>query len=317
MSRLAATSAVLLILLLATPARALFHIAVIDEIKSGAAGNPNLQYVEIRMLSAGQNQVAHTRLTVFRCSANGGGNVVLINDLPTNVPNAVAGGRWIMASPDATTFLAASGISPNFTWNSSVAGSIPTSCGMVCWGAPGILPPNPPTWDASVPSNYTDCVSYGAYDGPAIPGGAAPATATPGNATFSLTRTDAAQFSNQFALACPTPTNNAGNTGSFGACSPPTTTTTTTPPPTTTTTTLPPPICGDVNGDHSVDIGDALVVAQFDVGIWQCGQAPFRNPQVCDVNGDGFCNIGDALQLARCDVGAISCAFTCRPFSCP
>src|SRR5438128_915388 len=75
--------------------------------------------------------------------------------------------------------------------------------------------------------------------------------------------------------------------------------------------------CGDVNGDGVVNIGDALVVAQFDVGLRQCGVAPFIHPVVCDVNGDGACNIGDALRIAQCDVGLISCAFTCGPFACP
>jgi hypothetical protein len=75
--------------------------------------------------------------------------------------------------------------------------------------------------------------------------------------------------------------------------------------------------CGDVNGDGVVNIGDALIVAQFDVGLRQCGVAPFSHPDVCDVNGDGACNIGDALRIAQCDVGLISCAFTCRPFTCP
>src|SRR2546425_248355 len=75
--------------------------------------------------------------------------------------------------------------------------------------------------------------------------------------------------------------------------------------------------CGDVNGDGVVNIGDALVVAQFDVGLRQCGVAPFIHPEVCDVNGDGACNIGDALRMAQCDVGLISCAFTCGAFTCP
>ena len=35
-----------------------------------------------------------------------------------------------------------SGITPDFTWDNGVTGSIPTSCGMVCWGAPGgTVPP--------------------------------------------------------------------------------------------------------------------------------------------------------------------------------
>src|SRR5437667_6601622 len=75
--------------------------------------------------------------------------------------------------------------------------------------------------------------------------------------------------------------------------------------------------CGDVNGDGVVNIGDALVVAQFDVGLRQCGVAPFIHPEVCDVNGDGACNIGDALRMAQCDVGLISCTFTCGAFTCP
>src|SRR5207244_2991666 len=73
--------------------------------------------------------------------------------------------------------------------------------------------------------------------------------------------------------------------------------------------------CGDVNGDGVVDIGDALVVAQFDVGLRLCGQ--LAHPEACDVNGDGACNIGDALRISQCDVGLISCAFTCGPFTCP
>ncbi len=38
--------------------------------------------------------------------------------------------------------------------------------------------------------------------------------------------------------------------------------------------------------------------------------------KVCDVNRDGACNIGDALRLAQCDVGLISCTFPCPPFLC-
>src|SRR5712664_851271 len=73
--------------------------------------------------------------------------------------------------------------------------------------------------------------------------------------------------------------------------------------------------CGDVNGDGIVNIGDALVVAEFDVGIRQCSQ--LIHPEACDVNGDGACNIDDALRIAQCDVGLISCAFTCGTFRCP
>jgi len=81
---------------------------------------------------------------------------------------------------------------------------------------------------------------------------------------------------------------------------------------------MPTASCGDVNGDGTVNIGDALITAQYDVGKRTCGLAPFSHPEVCDVNHDAACNIGDALKMAQCDVGLISCAFTCTPaFSCP
>src|SRR5689334_12016534 len=116
----------LAVLLVATPARAVFHLAVIDELMSGAGGDPTVQYVEIRMLAGLQNQVCHSRLTVFRCQADGGGSQVLIDDLggaaATNpcVPNEGADVRWIMASPSSVTFLTDSGITPDFTWDSTV-----------------------------------------------------------------------------------------------------------------------------------------------------------------------------------------------------
>jgi len=69
-----------------------------------------------------------------------------------------------------------------------------------------------------------------------------------------------------------------------------------------------------VNGDRVVNIGDALVVSQFDVGLRPCSE--LTHPEACDVNGDGACNIGDALKMAQCDVGLTSCAFTCGPFAC-
>src|SRR6266403_797096 len=70
MSRIAVLVALLLALLVPAPVRAAFHIAVIDEVMSGVnngtISNSNIQYVEIRQLFAGQDNVCHTRLTVFR-----------------------------------------------------------------------------------------------------------------------------------------------------------------------------------------------------------------------------------------------------------
>src|SRR5947209_7065927 len=122
-------------------------------------------------------------------------------------------------------------VTPDFTF----AGGIPRTCGMVCWGA-SVDPvtsfaKDPATWSASEPNNYVDCVAYGPYTGPQRTGAGPPASATPGDGIHSLDRVTNA--SNDFALACPTPTSNgppggAEVTGTFGPCAPPTTTTTVT-----------------------------------------------------------------------------------------
>lgn len=58
---------------------------------------------------------------------------------------------------------------------------------------------------------------------------------------------------------------------------------------------------GDVNNDNSIDIVDALLIAQYYVGL---NPSPF-NPQVADVNCDGTIDIIDALMVAQYYVGII------------
>ncbi|TMB22163.1 MAG: hypothetical protein E6J71_06540 [Deltaproteobacteria bacterium] len=237
--------AVLLAMLAAPPARAAFHIALIDEVMSGArdptpAQDPTLQFVEIRMLAGFQNSVTSTRLTAFNCD---GSSFNVLLQVPANVPNSGADVRWLMASPNDATFFVATGIHADFYWDNSVTGSIDPTCGMVCWGAPGFVAPNPNTWDPADPDQYTDCLAYGGYSGPRKtmpsyaggPTAGRPTSLTPGNGIDSLTRTSNTNDNrDDFALACPTPTDNGGMTADFGACAPPTTTSTTH----TTTTTL-------------------------------------------------------------------------------
>jgi hypothetical protein len=235
-SRIAVLAAASLVAFVPAPARALFHIAHVHEVMSGAGGDPSVQYVEIRMAAGGQNVTGNTRLTAFNCD---GSTATVLLLVPSNVASAMTDDRFIMAT---TSFAAEAGITPDFTWDPNVTGNMPTACGMVCWGAPGIAPPAP-TWNASDPNQYVDCVAYGPYTGTTktsthdgTPPSGTPTTLTPGDGTFSLTRTAfGGNNATDFALACPTPENNAGSIGSFGACSPPTTTTT------TTSTTLPPP----------------------------------------------------------------------------
>ena len=211
-----------LALLSAPPAHAAFHAALIDEVH--ATPEDGEGFVEIRMLGAGQNFVGHSRLSAWNCNGSFKGIVL---EVPGNVTNSGSNVRWIMATSTAAT----SGVTPDFTF---AVGALPLGCGMVCWGAPvpPFVPENPPTWDETVSSNYVDCVAYGGYTGTNVPPVAGtPTSLTASNNTTSLTRIgSSANNANDFALACPTPTNNAGTTGN------PVCTTTTSLAPTTSTT---------------------------------------------------------------------------------
>src|SRR5690349_20350567 len=138
---IALRSAVLAGVVAATSSHAAFHLAVIDEVMSGVNGDPAVQYVELRMTSAAQLSIAGTRLTAFNCT--GTTHSVLVEVDRNLAPGANT--RWIRAT---TSFAAAAAITPDFTWNPATAGNIDPICGMVCWGAHGVVPQNPPTWEA-------------------------------------------------------------------------------------------------------------------------------------------------------------------------
>jgi lysophospholipase L1-like esterase len=78
-----------------------------------------------------------------------------------------------------------------------------------------------------------------------------------------------------------------------------------TPTPTTPSQTTPPVLPGDVNSSGGIDIVDALMVAQYYVGL-----SPSNfNTAAADVTKDGNIDIVDALRIAQCYVGLISCNF--------
>ncbi len=257
MCRITAVLVVLVALLAPVRSHALFHITQIDEVMSGVAGNPNLQYVQIRMLAGAQTFVANTRLTFFGCGAGNPATVLLL--VPSDLATGNAGGRWIMASPDDATFFAATGIHPDFHFSPG----IDNACGMICWGAPvgsNFQPPAvPSSWNAMDPNNYVDCWAYGGYSGPTKPGLTETTAGPAGNGTMSLTRSGTS-----IGLACPTPTNDAGNMGTFGgACS------------ATTTTTLP------LGGSGCPDASAAAAVRAMITAACPCAQASHRKYVKC------------------------------------
>ena len=62
-------------------------------------------------------------------------------------------------------------------------------------------------------------------------------------------------------------------------------------------------IKGDTNGDGSVDIADALMIARYDAGLVQLDETQLS---ISDVNKDGGVDIADALMVARFDAGLIN-----------
>jgi len=192
-----------LVLAPARRADAAFHLAEIGEAMFGINGDPNQQFVEIRLQTSGQNLVANTRLSAWTADGSFFGVLLLV---PSNVSNSAANARWTMGT---AAFAAASGIYPDFIF---APAALP-STGMICWGAPGLIPPNPASWDATNPLNYVDCVPYNGYaaanirNGPASPFGL-------GDGTQSLTRVaNVHNTSTDFVLACPSP---QANTNAIG-----------------------------------------------------------------------------------------------------
>ncbi|MBI5285521.1 MAG: hypothetical protein HY874_10550 [Chloroflexi bacterium] len=183
-------------------ADAAFHFAVIDEVMFGYGGDPNIQYVEMRMLVSGQNVTAHAILGYFNTDGSYGGDIL---ELPGNVPGS--SGRYLIAS---TGFAAAAGVTPEFT----VAPVTLPATGMICiGGGGGVFPLNPPTWTRTNMLNWVDCVPYGGYVGPPIKNGPASPFGL-GDGTSSLTRiSDTDNTSVDFALACPAPEANTKAVG--------------------------------------------------------------------------------------------------------
>lgn len=182
------------------PAEATFHIAHINEAMFGVNGDANLQFVEIAMEAPGQNLVHNTRLSAWNADGSFFGVLLLV---PSDLPSA-SQARWIMGTPD---LFAATGLKPDFTFPVAAL----STTGMVCWGAPGAITPDPSTWDPSNPLNYVDCLPYGGYSATNIRN--APATTLGlGDGNLSLTRISTSappNTSTDFALRCATPENDA------------------------------------------------------------------------------------------------------------
>src|SRR5690242_15388285 len=149
MSRLARPLLTLALLALSSTVHAAFQSVSITEIGVGFRGDPDVQFVELRLDAGGQMHFTNTRLTVFDKDAVP--TVLLLT--PSEVANG-ASGRTVLYATAA--FQTATGVTPDFV----IPAAIVAPSGMVCWGAPGAIPPDPSSWDVEKPENYVDCVAY-------------------------------------------------------------------------------------------------------------------------------------------------------------
>ena len=136
------------------PASATFHFMSISEIGAGFGGDLDVQFVELRLEAGGQTNLPNTRLTAF--DAAGNATELVLSDHA--VANGTNGANILYAT---TAFATATGVTPDFV----IPAGLVSPTGMICWGAPGVAPPSPSSWDLEKPNNYVDCVAYGSFAG--------------------------------------------------------------------------------------------------------------------------------------------------------
>ena len=266
-STLQSVAAILMgMLLIPTSVGATFHFMSISEIGAGFGGDPDVQFVELRLDASGQTHLTDTRLTAF--DADGTATELTLS--AQGVGNGTSGANILYAT---AAFAAVTGVNPDFI----IPAGLVTPTGMICWGAPGLSPPNPGSWDVGKPNNYVDCVAYGAFTGATRLASGTPSTLAPGDGTQSLARTTGSSTSGSngvdFALATPNVCNNAGECTDLA----------------TGTAT-----CGDVDGSGAVTVTDGVQTLRAAAGL----SSPCTLAR-CDVNGSGTVTVTDGVQVLR------------------
>jgi hypothetical protein len=266
------------VLALAGSSDATFHVVSISALGVGLGGDPNAQFVELRLDLGGQTNSTNTRLTAF--DATGHATELLLLD--HGLANGTLGANVLFAT---NALLARTTISADFV----IPPGIPSPTGMICWGAPGIVPPNPAQWDLDKPNNYVDCVAYGGFTGATRNASGTPTALPPGDGTKSLTREKNTSVSGSndldFDLATPNVCNNAGAcAGLQGGGN---------------------PACGDADGNGSITVTDGVQTLRAAAGL----SSPCTLAR-CDVNDSGDITVTDGVQVLRAAAG-LATTLTC------
>jgi len=199
-----------LLFAVACPAGAAFHIAHISEVVTSLGGDSTIQFVEIEMAASSQTITTDSVLGAFDVTGDYLGDILVV---PGNITNGGSGVTWLMATAE---FAATTGLDPDFVFPAG----LPTESGMVCWGAPGVVPPAPGSWSHLDPDQYVDCLAYGDYGGATAAGSGAPAFGSPDG--HSLQRiSDTGDNETDFACGDPAiPTNNGAESTDLVASEP-------------------------------------------------------------------------------------------------
>lgn len=181
-----------LLLTLSPPARATFHLMVIEEIYAGHPAAPDAHYVVLRMTSSRQQYVAGHGIVTFLPDGAPG---PLFGVFAADAASGLAGRRILMATQQAVDFF---GIAADHV----TAGRLFFPSGRVCFSS----------------QLEVDCLAYGEYTGDNGEYGQPAAALQPGLALHRNFFNELADNNaNDFALAPPMPTNNAGFVAGFDA----------------------------------------------------------------------------------------------------
>ena len=190
-------AALVALVLLARPAAATNHLIVIEEVLGSWQGDDRVQFIELRLLAAGQGDLVR-----------GGGTYLVIDDATgseggrrafrfTRNPTNVAQGARVLIGTPALRDLAS--IDPDFVLDE---GWLRPRAGRVCYFV------NPPQ-DPGQTTGIIDCVAYGKYEGDTGRFGP-PTPITPDNRSLQRGALTGLTQDDWTGALEPTPENNAG-----------------------------------------------------------------------------------------------------------
>ena len=86
---------IVMLVFLAAPAFATFHLMQIEQVIGGVGGDSTAQAIQLRMRATGENHVSLAKLVAFDAT---GSNAITILDLTNDVANSTVGSRVLIVS---------------------------------------------------------------------------------------------------------------------------------------------------------------------------------------------------------------------------